>query len=229
MICFALQAAKLFYLCQQSPVHSSCRTDSVCLSSSLVPSYFTSNQTAHPLQSLLFLICPCCLVGNKFHRTRLCCNELAEGAGMGRAFAGWLNLSQCLPWQSFGSLILATMTFGLKFNKPDQNCSPLGWLANKKRFSYSNALYWYKWIVTWALENVLQHLHPLMLFNPWMLGVGSSCFYSRTLTLLSEPIFPFILIWAWNGPSGQTNNLLRCCGAVILSLANKLANKSPFW
>lgn len=142
-------------------------------------------------------------MGNKFHRTRLCCNELAEGAGTGRAFAGWLNLSQCLPRQSFGSLILATMTFSLKFNKPARNCSPLGWLANKKRFSHSNALYRFKWIVTWALENVPQRLHPLMLLNPWVLGAGSLRFYSRTLTLISEPIFPFSLMWAWSRPSAK--------------------------
>lgn len=140
----------------------------MCLSSSLIPSYFTSDQTTCPLQSPLFLICPCCRsVGNKSHRKRLCCNQLAEGAGTERAFTGWLNLSQCLPWQS-GSLILATTTISLKFNKPARNRSPLGWLANKKWFSHSNAPYWYKWIVTSALENVPQCLHPLMLFNPWM-------------------------------------------------------------
>lgn len=97
IICFALQAAKLFHFCQHLPVCSSRRRDSLCLSSSLTASYFTANQTTRPLQSPAFLICPCCSVGNESHRTRLCCNQLAEGARTERAFTGWLNLLQCLP------------------------------------------------------------------------------------------------------------------------------------
>lgn len=45
IICFAAWAVKLLYLCQHLPIRRSCRRDLMCLSSSLIPPYFISNQT----------------------------------------------------------------------------------------------------------------------------------------------------------------------------------------
>lgn len=77
--CFALQADKLFYLCQHLPICSSCRRDAECLSSSLVPSYFTSNETTHPLQSPLFLIYSIQFSGKQIQQDKILLQPACRG------------------------------------------------------------------------------------------------------------------------------------------------------
>lgn len=112
--CFAFQADKLFYLCQHLPIHSSCRRDPTCLSSSLVPCYFTQiKQLTHSLQSPLFLVCSM-FSGKQIRQDKIVLQPAHRGCRHREILHKVLDCSQCLPWQSFGSLILATMTFELE-------------------------------------------------------------------------------------------------------------------